>query len=226
MLALAVIDRHREVGAVVVEVFAPGTGDSVVLTVTLAGDAALHVHLEAFEVVLHDEVDDARDRVSTVNSGSAAGQYLNAFDQRRRDGVDVHRLGAGRARYVASAVDQHQGTLGAHAAKLQYGLTGRAEDTGVVGVECGGVRATTTGADFTGQQRGNGSNNLGDVDLARQANVLTGNGLDGDRSAEVRVAGDARAGNGNFVNDLTFLLREELRRSHKHRHRDRCKHCA
>ena len=62
---------------------------------------------DAFEIVAHDEVDDAGDRVRAVDRRRAAGDDLGPRDQRRRDGVEVgDLLGAGDGE--AAAVDQHQ----------------------------------------------------------------------------------------------------------------------
>ena len=210
MLALAVIDGDREVRPVVHEILAPGRGEPVILTVAFSGNAPLDIDFEAFEVVFHDEVDDAGNSIGAVNGRGAAGQYLDALDQRGRDRIDVDGLGTRRTGYVAPAVDEHEGAFRAHAAKLEHRLTGRAENARVVGVERGACRTGTAGADLTGQQRGNRPHDFGDVDLARQADVFAGYGLDGNRSAEVRVASDARAGNDDVVDDLALFLRKQF----------------
>ena len=49
----------------------------------------LRVDAQAAEVGVHDEVDDAGDRVGAVHRRRAAGQHVDALDQRGRDEVDV-----------------------------------------------------------------------------------------------------------------------------------------
>ncbi len=89
----------------------------------------MRVELEALEIVSHDEVDHARYRVGTVNSGSAARQYFNPLDKRLRDGIDIHRSGARCACNVPPAIDQHERPLETHATKLQHCLAGRVDNT-------------------------------------------------------------------------------------------------
>ena len=69
---------------------------------------AVPVELYALEMVVHDEVDDARDGIRAVDRRRAAGQHFDALDQRRRNGVDVGRPHRRAARGNALAVDQHQ----------------------------------------------------------------------------------------------------------------------
>ena len=54
----------------------------------------LGVDAETAEVGVHDEVDDARDGVGTIDRRSTAGQHVDALDQRRRDEVDVRHVAA------------------------------------------------------------------------------------------------------------------------------------
>src|SRR5690606_36426319 len=86
------------------------------------------VDLDAFEVVLQDEVDHAGDGVSAVHGRGAAGDGVDALDQGQRDGVGVdHAFEV--ERHHAAAVDQHQRTVGAQAAQVD----GRAAARTVVG---------------------------------------------------------------------------------------------
>ena len=79
---------------------------SVVVVVVAA---VLVVHAEALEVVLHEEVDDAGDRVRTVGGGGAASQHFDAADEGARNLVDVRAAGLQRrADRQPAAVHQHQ----------------------------------------------------------------------------------------------------------------------
>lgn len=57
--------------------------------VALFGDLVAAVQLQAFEFVVDDEVDDARDGVGTVGGRCTAGQDVNALDEGERDVVEV-----------------------------------------------------------------------------------------------------------------------------------------
>jgi hypothetical protein len=83
--------------------------------VVLAGD------LDPFEVLLHDEVDDARDGIGAVHGRGAARQDVDALDHRGRDLVDVRGDGRGLHTAVghAPAVDQDQRSVRAEAAQVQ-----------------------------------------------------------------------------------------------------------
>src|SRR5690606_22045567 len=90
----------------------------------------------AFEVGIEHEVDDARHRVGAVHGGGATGQHVDALDQSGGDLVEVTGLGADAARRQAVAVDQHQGAVGAQAAKVGGRVArGRVDREGV---EAGG----------------------------------------------------------------------------------------
>ena len=47
----------------------------------------------ALEVIVHDEVDHARDRIGAVHRRGAAGQYINSIHERRRDLIEVGGCG-------------------------------------------------------------------------------------------------------------------------------------
>ena len=70
--------------------------------------AVLGINLNAFEVFLHDEVDDARNGVRTVHGRCAAGQNVNAVDELAGDEVEVSCRVVRRAVRHALAVDQDQ----------------------------------------------------------------------------------------------------------------------
>ena len=91
-------------------------------------DAVVAVEPDTFEAGVHDEVDDARDRVRTVHRRCAAGQDFGAPDQRRRNDVKVGGLvrAVRVARHEAAAVDENQRALRAEVAKVDFGGTRRA----------------------------------------------------------------------------------------------------
>ena len=114
-------------------------------------------------------------------------RHLDTFDQRIGDRVDVDGRRPGRSRDVSAPVDEHERTLEAHAAELQHRFTRRAEDAGVVGIEGGTGKAGRRIRRLAGQQRGYLSNDLDDVEPARQLDVLRGDRLHGDRGPPIRV---------------------------------------
>ena len=63
--------------------------DAVRVLLAVLVDRVLGVDLHAFEVMLHDEVDDAGHGVSAVNGRGAAGQDVDALNQRGGDEVQV-----------------------------------------------------------------------------------------------------------------------------------------
>ena len=82
-------------------------------------EAVLAVDLHAFEVFLHDEVDDAGDGVRSVHGGRAAGQHFDALDHRGRNLVQVGAAECGDAAVRhAPAVDEHQRAGRAEAAQV------------------------------------------------------------------------------------------------------------
>ena len=89
----------------------------------------LGVDLQAFEVALHDEVDDAGDGVRAIGRRGAAGQHFHPLDQLGRDLVEVGRgvgiAGVGIADPQPPAVDQDQGTLLAQTAQVGRGDAAR-----------------------------------------------------------------------------------------------------
>ena len=82
----------------------------VVLLVVVA--AVVQVDLEALEPVVHDEVHDSGDRIGAVDCRCAAGQQLDALDQRHRDLVEVSCVtvlasGLRTTRRQTAAIDEH-----------------------------------------------------------------------------------------------------------------------
>ena len=134
-------------------------------------------------MVLEDEVDDARDRVRTVDGRIAARDDVDPFDQVRRDGVRIDRdavVEHVRAD-MAAAVDQHERALRVEAAQIEQVEAGCAE-------EAGGVRGAEGGA-----QGGQLVQRVADRDLTGLEELLAADGRDRRGGFEVRAA-DARSG--------------------------------
>jgi hypothetical protein len=68
----------------------------------------LIIELDAFKVLLIDEVHDTCDGVRTVHSGRATGQHFNSLDELRRNDVQIDRCGARDTGHETTAIDQHQ----------------------------------------------------------------------------------------------------------------------
>ena len=75
-------------------------------------EALVCFDLNAFKLVVHDEVDHAGNRVGAVNRASTTGQDFHALDQRRGNLVQVGRVGTAvrAAWWQAATVDEYQGT--------------------------------------------------------------------------------------------------------------------
>jgi len=83
--------------------------------------------LQAILLGLGDDVDDARDRIRSVDRGSAVLQHLDALDGGLRDRVEIHRAGHTRRRrgvHEAHRVDHHQRALGLEVAQIDLGGAG------------------------------------------------------------------------------------------------------
>jgi hypothetical protein len=78
------------------------------LAVVLVGLAALQVEDEALQVLLQDDVHDARDGFRAIYRGCAAGDRFDALDHRRRNRVQVDGIGLKIAREMPPSVDEHQ----------------------------------------------------------------------------------------------------------------------
>jgi hypothetical protein len=101
-------------------------------------EAVLAIQADALELRIHDEVDDAGHGVGAVDRRGAAGEDVDAANDRGGDEVDVSdRNGLGRiARLEAAAVDQDQGARCAKVAEVDRGGAGGAvgEVTALAGV--------------------------------------------------------------------------------------------
>ena len=97
-------------------------GDCV--AVVVLREAVVGINPQAFEIGVHDEVDDTGHGVGTIGRRSTAGQHVNALDHRGRHEVKIGGRAGNVARHQAAAVDQHQGALRAEAAQIDRGGTG------------------------------------------------------------------------------------------------------
>ena len=114
---------------------------------------SLTVSVDAGEIALGDEVDDARHRVRAVGGAGAAGQHVDAIDQRQRDVVEIDapsRFGGHDAR----AVEQDDVAVVAEAAKI--------DERGAA------VAVVDRRADARGDARHIAQDLLGDVGLAQR----------------------------------------------------------
>ena len=194
-------DDHREVGVLAVPDAAGRRRDAglalqalheaVVLVVLVAADGAVELH--AFEVGLHDEVDDAGDGVRAVGRRGAAGGDFDVVDQRHRDLVEVgggvRVAGVRVADAEAPAVDQHQGALRAEAAKVGGGDAARR------GQRVGGVREVGRG-DLEVRRQGV-QRSMTSV-WPRKLELLVADSLDRADAGQVRLR-DARAGDDDLA---------------------------
>src|SRR5439155_13880051 len=84
----------------------------VVLLVVI--EAVIEIDLQPLEPVVHDEVHDAGDGIRAIHCGGAAGEHLDALDQRGGNLVQVGCRAEGaslrRPSWQATPVDQHEVT--------------------------------------------------------------------------------------------------------------------
>ncbi len=192
---------------------AKGNVSAPLLPVTFFGETVLGVDLNAFEVILHDEVDHARHGVRTVGRGRAAADDLDALDQSRRNGIDIDRAASGRA-HRTTAVHQHQVTARPQTAQIDKGAAVRARVVRLRAKACSHLRQ---GIEILLNRSRTGVRHV--LLLDSQDRAL------GDRIA----TGDARAGHHDFINAGDLLLRRTLRErrrseadsSHSGNHRGR-----
>ena len=97
-----------------------------VVAVIVVVNRILSVELEAFEIRIDDEVDNASHSVGTVHRGSTARKHVNTLEHGGRDYVDVSSRRRRVTRDETTAVDENERPLGAETAKVQSGRTRRA----------------------------------------------------------------------------------------------------
>ena len=158
-----------------------GAGAAEVVLVLV--EAVLARDFDAFEVLLRDEVHDARHGVRTVHGRGTAGEHFHALDERRGDLVEVGcRLGHAAVGH-ATTVDEHEGARGAEATEVdRRGAGGAVGDRRVL--------------------RGEGLRQLVDevLDAGDALRVDIGRRHLGDRAAGLKVGRlDARTGDDDGV---------------------------
>ncbi len=164
--------------------------------------AAVVLDLNALERVVHDEVHDARDGVGTVHGRRTARQHFHPLDQRRRNVVEVGRVGGRTARRHALAVDEDEGAGRAEVAQVD----GRCARCAVGNV-----------AVLVGERLRQLVDDVGRRLQAGDRDVLRGDGVDRARALECRRR-DARTGDFHLFECLDgrrccCLLRVDHRRS-------------
>ncbi len=164
----------------------------VVGVVVVLVHAVLSIEPHAFELVVHDEVDDARDGIGAVYGGRAARQHFDALDQRGRYLIQVRRSGAVLrriARHQPAAVDQHQRALRAEIAQIDSRRTGRA--VGQVAAEVGERLRQVVDQVF-------------DAGHALDLHLIGAHGRHRADAREIGL-GNARAGHDHFLDGRAFL---------------------
>src|SRR5258705_13648437 len=98
------------------------------VAVIMLVEAGLAIEPDPGEIGVDDEVDEAGDGFRAISRGSAAGQHLDALDQRGGDEVKVGRLARAVrvTRGQPATVDQRQGALRTEVTKIDFGGAGRA----------------------------------------------------------------------------------------------------
>ena len=180
-VALGVAERDDCAAAVVGELATGGDGAAAGLAVALAVLRGVRLDLQAFEVLLGDEVHHARHGVRTVHGGSTAGDDVDALDEGGGDEVDVNRT-AKAERGQTLAVHEDERTVRAQATQVDGG----GARVAVVDV-FGGAR----------QELRHLAQLAFEVDRIQLLDRLGRNRGDGAVGLEVRL-GDARTGNGHF----------------------------
>jgi hypothetical protein len=111
--------------------------------VPLFSDRHRSARFDAIQVLLEPEIDNARQRIRTINSGGAAGYHIDAIQEECRDRIKVNPLRNVKEN-VTATVDQHQSASRAKAAQIQSSkaATGVVREAGRAGMTCGRVLIT------------------------------------------------------------------------------------
>src|SRR5690349_8778494 len=88
---------EQDVPSAARETEAAGHACRILLIVAVGGLAALQRALHAHEFLVEDEVDDAGKSVRSVRAGSAAGDDIDATDERVRKFIHIHLAGSAGA---------------------------------------------------------------------------------------------------------------------------------
>src|SRR4051812_32201854 len=86
--------------------------------IAVAGNAALYGSFDACERRVQHEVDHARERIGAVDGRSAAGDDIDALDERIREQIDIRRT-VGELRYEPASFKKHQRAVNAQAAQVK-----------------------------------------------------------------------------------------------------------
>ncbi len=181
-IVLRPVGAGDDVDLAVGEALADGDVDRRLLVVAVLAEAVLDVALDAFQLVVEDEVDHAGDGVRAVGGRSAARHDVDPVDQ---VGRDVRKVGlAARAeRHEAAAVQQDQGASRAQGAQVDRGGAAAA-----AGVALGLARSRG------GLERRDFVQRLGDVDLGALLDGFGAADRDGGGGGEAaRPAGACRS---------------------------------
>ena len=178
-VALEIVARHNQIATPVGKIAAHRQVDGV----DGRAGGAIHVKLgarfHAFEIVAHDEVDDAGDGIGAVDGRRTTRHDFRARNQARRDRVEIGNL-LRTINGIAPPIDQHQIAGRTKATQVDVG---KAAGNGIRG------RATQLRADHLRQLR----QRLFDVHIARELDVFGADHADRGRGIEA-IACDARSG--------------------------------
>ena len=104
---ILVLVADDDVAAAVEEILTGREPEAAVVAVAVAGRAVVALELEAREVLVEHDVDDARDGVGAVRRRSTARHRLHAVDDHRRNEVQIDAAALVR-RYVTHRIDERQ----------------------------------------------------------------------------------------------------------------------
>ena len=88
-IGLLIADRQDSVTAAFVEIATDGQIGTDRLAIALFGEAGRQLQVNAREILLGDEVDDARDGIGTISGHGGAGQRVDALDKGQRNVVQI-----------------------------------------------------------------------------------------------------------------------------------------
>ena len=197
LLDLAV---HIDVEAIVEQVGARQNRQTFVGFAVLVDHAVAGVDLQAFEILLQDEVEHARNSVGAIDGRSATRDDLDTFDQQARNGVNVDRELTTVGTDVPAAIDEGQGAARAKRTKVRQREAADSE-----------VGARGIGRNLRILKRRQSGEIVDHRRLTGRLQLLAGD-LDQRRRGVGRVTADARAGDDDFVDLGDGLVGLGLRR--------------
>lgn len=123
-VVVGVVHVEGDIAGAFGKIASPDERGIVAGAIALAGDVPLRVDAEALEILLHDEVDDAGDRVRSIDRRCPTREDLDPLDQGRRDEVEVSlRSPEGAPRHHALAVDERQRARRTQSSQVDVGDT-------------------------------------------------------------------------------------------------------